>query len=112
SFVRSRSSAPARTMCSTGTSQLLDDFRDVLRAHRLAVAMVDRHDRAPAAAACTLDRPQRDEPVLGRLARPHAELLLERLDDLLRADQRARHVRADLDQMPADGLEVEHVVEG
>ena len=40
-----------------------------------------------------------------------AELALERLEHLLRADERARDVRADLDQVPADGLEVEHVVE-
>ena len=40
-----------------------------------------------------------------------AERLLERIDDALCADERAREVRADLDHVPPDGLEVEHVVE-
>ena len=42
--------------------------------HGLAVAVVDRDDRAPAAAAEALDRAQRDLAVVGRLARPDAEL--------------------------------------
>ena len=41
-----------------------------------------------------------------------AELALERLDHLLRARERARDVRADLDHASPDGLEVELVVEG
>ena len=40
-----------------------------------------------------------------------AELALEGLQHLLRPDERARDVRADLDHVPADGLQVEHVVE-
>src|SRR5207245_1867018 len=39
------------------------------------------------------------------------ERVLERLDDLLRAAQAAGKVRADLDRVGADGLEMEHVVE-
>ena len=50
-------------------------------------------------------------PSSGRPARAHAELRLERLEDLLRADERTGDVRADLDELTADGLEVEHVVE-
>src|SRR2546423_2034490 len=112
SFVRSRSSAPARTISLTGIAQLLDDSGHVLGAHRLAVAVVDDDHRAPPAAARALDRPQRDEAVLARLARPDAELLLERLHNLLRPDERARDVGADLDDVPAHRLQVEHVVEG
>src|SRR5437868_5770857 len=112
SFVRSRSSAPARTISLTGIAQLLDDSGHVLGAHRLAVAVVDDDDRPPPAAAGALDRPQRDEAVLARLARPDAELLLEGLHHLLRAHERARDVRADLDDVPAHRLQVEHVVEG
>src|SRR5919201_1686021 len=63
-------------------------------------------------AAGSLDRPQRHQAVLGRLARTHPELLLERLHHLLRADECARDVGADLHHMPAHRLQVEHVVEG
>src|SRR5919197_5043669 len=112
SFVRSRSSAPARTISLIGIAQLLDDSGHVLGAHRLAVAVVDDDDRPPPAAARALDRPQRDETAVARLARPDAELLLERLHHLLCAYQSARDVGADLDEVPPDGLQVEHVVEG
>ena len=49
--------------------------------------------------------------VVARLAGAQPSSLLERLDDALRADERAREVRADLDQVLPDRLEVEHVVE-
>src|SRR5438093_5043125 len=104
-------SAPARTTCCSGIAQPLDDARDVRRLDRLAVTVVDDDDGAPAAAAGALHRLQRDRAVLGRLARPYAELLLERLERLLRADQSARDVRAHLDEMRSHGLEVIHVVE-
>src|SRR5918911_3418378 len=112
SFVMSRSSTPARTISLTGIAQLLHDSGHVLGAHRLAIAVVDDDDRAPPAAARALDRPQRDEAVVARLARPDAELLLEGLHHLLRAHQSARDVGADLDDVPAHRLQVEHVVEG
>ncbi len=86
-------------------------MRHVLGLHRLAVAVVDGDDRAPAAAAVALDRAQRDLAVRRRLARLDAELALERLERRLRADERARDVRAHLDEVLADGLEVVHVVE-
>src|SRR5919198_6608947 len=101
SFVRSRSAAPSRTISLIGIAQLLDDSGHVLGAHGLAVAVVDDDHRPPAAAACALDRPQRDGAVLGRVARPHAELLFEGLHHLLRANQSARDVGADLDEVPA-----------
>src|SRR5437588_2521026 len=112
SFVRSRSDAPGGRIALIGIAQLLDDSGHVLGAHRLAVAVVDDDDRPPPAAAGALDRPQRHGAVLRRLAGPYAELLLERLQHLLRADERARDVGAELDEVPAHRLQVEHVVEG
>src|SRR5918996_3496075 len=112
SCFRSRSSAPARTICLTGTAQLLDDSGDVVRSHGLAVAVVDDDHRRPAAAPRALDRPQRDLAALGRLPRRDVELALERLEHLLGPDERAGDVRADLDEVPADRLQMEHVVEG
>ena len=72
---------PSRTSC--------DDRGNVLGPHGLAVAVVDRDDGAPAAAAGALDRAQGDLAVLGRLARAHAELALERLEHAA-ARRRAR----------------------
>ena len=94
---RGRSSARAQASAqlrrrSPGTSSAL---------HRLAVAVVDGDDRAPAAAARALDRAQRDLAVLRRLAGVDPELALERLEHLLRADERAGDVGADLDQCAA-----------
>src|SRR5438067_2100627 len=92
SLVRSRSFEPASTISRTPSAaiaQLLHDARHVLGPHGLAVAVVDRHDRAPAATAGALDEPQCDPAVRRRLARLDPELLLEGLDDLLRADERA-----------------------
>src|SRR5215204_5064476 len=113
SFVRSRSSAPWSTSsCSSAIAELRDDSRHVFGARRLAVAVVDDNDRRVAAASRALERPQRDPPAPARLAHRDAELLLERLHDLLGSDERARDVRADLDEVLADGSEVVHVVEG
>src|ERR671910_1618586 len=110
------SSPPCRTTnCSDATvglsSQFRDDRRHVGRRQPLAIAVVDRHDGAPAAPAGALDRPQRHLTVLRRLAGVDPEVVLERLEHLLRAHERARDVGADLDEMPADGLQVVHVVE-
>src|SRR6266571_698012 len=110
SCVRSRSSAPART--SSLAIELLHDPRHVLGLRRLAVAVIHDDDRRVAATAGALDRPQRDLAVLARLARRHAELSLERVDDPLRADERTRDTGADLDQVLAHRREVVHVVEG
>src|SRR5438105_39387 len=79
--------------------------------HGLAVAVVDDDDGRAPTAARALDRSQRDRAVLARLARRDPELRLERLDDALRADERARQIRAYLDDVPADRREVVHVVE-
>ena len=90
-------------------AQLGHDARHVVGLHVQPVAVVDRDDRRPAAAAEALDRAQRELVV--RLARRDAELALERLDHLLGALEPAGDVRADLDHVLADGLEPEHVVE-
>ena len=93
-------------------AELLDDRRHVLGSNRLAIAVVDGHDGGPAAAAGALDRAQRHLAVVGRLAGADAELRLERLQHLLGADERAGDVRADLDQVLPDRLQMVHVVEG
>src|SRR6266540_1258007 len=110
SCVRSRSSTWASRRSRLGT-ELLDQRGNVLGRDRLPVAPVDDGHRRVAAAAGALDRPERHLAVLRRLARGHGQLVLERLDDALRADQRTREVRADLDRVPPDRLQVVHVVE-
>src|SRR5207253_1229516 len=57
------------------------------------------------------DRAEGDRSVFGRLARRDAELRRERIDDALCAGERARQVRAHLDEVRTDWLEVIHVVE-
>src|SRR3954447_16377907 len=108
--VRSRSSTWAR-ISSPAATHTSDDPRDLLRCDELVVALVDGDDGRTAAPAEALDRPERDLAVVRRLSGPHAELLRERVDDVLRAGERAGQVRADLDHVPPDGLQVEHVVE-
>src|SRR4051812_33500704 len=98
-------------MLRAGT-ELLQDRGHVLGPDAVAVAVVDDDDPRVAAAAEALDRAEGDRAVLCRLAGAHAELLLERVDDALRADQRAGEVRAHLDEVLADRGQVVHVVEG
>src|SRR5690349_463904 len=93
-------------------TELPRDLGHVLRLDVVPVAVVDRDDGGVAAAAEALDRTEGDLAVVGRLARRDAELGLERVDDLLGARERAGEVRADLDRVPSDGRQVEHVVEG
>src|SRR5437773_4805750 len=97
---------------ASATPQSLHDCGDVCWAHVRSVLMVDRDDRRPAAAAEAFDGPQRHLVVTGRPTCGYAQLVLEALEDLLRADERTGDVRADLDEMPAGGLAAEHVVEG
>src|SRR2546423_1295183 len=97
---------------SAATAQLPDDLLYVVRHHVRSVTLVDRHDGRPATAAEAFDGPQRHLAVVGRLPGAHVQLALEAFQHLLRTDECAGDVRADLDQMPADGTEVEHVVEG
>src|SRR5436190_4612989 len=108
SFVRSRSRASARTS-SVATTQLLHDLRHVLGLHVRAVVMVDGDDRRPAAAPQAFDRPQRHLSVGRRLAGGDPELLLEALEHLLGADERTRDVRAHLDHVPPNRLQMEHL---
>src|SRR5260370_22313454 len=92
-------------------AQLPDDHGDVARSHRLAKAVVDGDDRRRRAATEALHCAERDLAVGRRLAGSDTELALERLEHCLRVDEAAADVRADLDDMLPDGLEVEHVVE-
>src|SRR2546427_1131586 len=96
---------------SLATAELLHDCGHVLGLDVRPVVMVDGDDDGPPTAAETLDRPQRDLAVLCGVTRADAELLLEPLEHLLSADESARDVRAHLHHVPADWLEVEHVVE-
>src|SRR6187551_2520317 len=97
---------------SLAIAQLLHDRGHVVGLHVRPVVVVDRDDRRPTAATEALDRPQRDLAVLSRLTCADAQLLLEALEHLLCAYERARDVCAHLDHVAADRLEVEHVVEG
>src|SRR5581483_1133758 len=110
SLVRSRSSAPLSRASSSATD-LLDDRLRVLGPDVVTVPGVHGDHRRVAAPAEALDGAERDLAVLGRLAGLHAERGLERLDHALSADERTGQVRADLDHVPPDGLQVEHVVE-
>ena len=95
------------------TAQLLHDRRHVVRLHVRGGS--GRRPRRPSPSRSrrgTRSSRSVDLAVLGRLAGAAAELVLERLEHALRADERARDVRADLDDVLADRLEVEHVVEG
>src|SRR5262249_37523137 len=111
SFVRSCSSVPARSI-ALAPPDGIHDRGHILRLDVLPVAVVDADDGRVATAAEAFERAECDLAVVRRLARAHAELGLERVDDVLRTVERARDVRAHLDQVPPDGREVEHVVEG
>src|SRR5262249_41895222 len=100
SFVRSCSSVPARSI-ALGPTDGLHDRGHIRRLDVLPVTVVDADDGGVAAAAEALDGAECDLAVVSRLARAHAELRLEGVDDALRAAERAREVRADLDQVPA-----------
>ena len=69
--------------------------------------VVHRDDGRPTAAAEALDGAERDPAVFGRLSDVDPELARERLDDLLRSRDGARDVRANLDGVTADGLDIE-----
>src|SRR5215207_3974895 len=111
SRVRSRTSAPVRTVSSAAT-QLLHEPGHVLRPRRLPVPVVDDDDWGIAAAACAFDQPKRDLAVVRRLAGRDPELELERIDDLLGTRERAGEIGADLDEVSPDRREVVHVVKG
>src|SRR3954471_20715622 len=93
------------------TSELLDDRRDVVGLDVRPVVVVDGDDRRPTATAEALDGAERHLSVPGGLAGATTELGLERLHDLLRADDGAGDVRTHLDEMLAHRCEVELVVE-
>src|SRR5260221_14604127 len=78
----------------------------------LVEIVVDLDDRRVDAGAEALDFGEREFAVRGGLADADAEFLAACLDDLVGAAQPARRRRADLEEMLADRLEVEHRVEG
>src|SRR5689334_10200032 len=94
------STAPPRTSAGSALAaiaQLLDDRWDVVRLHRLPVAMVDGDGGRGGTGAEALDRAQRDLAVRSRLTGHDVELALERLEHGLCVDEAAADVRAYLD---------------
>ena len=89
-------SSPSR-ICSTTVGDLAD-------LDRADVGAVDRHHRRDVARAEALELAQVD-------ARVVADLVEERLVELVGAAQRARDVRADVDVVLADRVGEQHVVE-
>ena len=96
---------------SWGGSQLADQRCDVLCLEVLLVLLVNRDDGAPAAAAETLDAAQGDLAIGGRSRCDDAKLLLECAQHDVGANEGTGEIRADLDDVVADGLQEEHVVE-
>src|SRR5436190_1105656 len=91
--------------------QFGDQRAHLARLEELAEAVVHRNGRRGAAATETLDGAQRELPVVARAPGLAAELTFELVEHGARAVECAGHVRADLDQVLAGGLQMEHVVE-
>src|SRR5690606_3478470 len=92
--------------------QRIEDLIDLLRREVLVVDVVHHHHRsADARREALLLTFQIDAAVRRALAGLDAELALDMRDDLVRAAQHARDVRAHRDVMPPDRLRLEHRVE-
>ena len=81
------------------------------RRDAIAVAVVDLQARRLGARCLALGVLQREQPVGRRAAGLDAELLLGVVHQFFGAQQRARHRGADVDEVLADRLELEHLVE-
>ena len=77
----------------------------------VAVAVVDLQARRLGARGLALGVLERDQPVGGRAAGLDAEAVLGVVHQLVGAQQHARHRPADVDEVLADRLELEHLVE-
>src|SRR3989304_6052030 len=98
--------------CVSSSRELVEDPVDRLDRQVLVVLVVDLHHRRRAAGAQALHLRQGELPVRGRLPGPDAELLRYVLDQMLRPEEGARDVPADLHVVLSHGLPVEHRVEG
>src|SRR5438094_172093 len=90
-----------------------DQGVDRLGRQVVVVAVVEPHHRRELAGAEALDLFEAEEPVRRNLVRaPDSDRLLDVVDDLVRAAQRAAEVCADIEAVLAHGLEVKQGVEG
>src|SRR5919201_1913845 len=90
-----------------------DERVDLLRRQVVVVAVVQPHHRRVLARSEALDLLIAEKPVGGDLVRAlDADRALHVRDDLVRAPQRAAEVRADVQAVLADRIEVEQRVEG
>src|SRR3546814_1323650 len=92
--------------------RISDWSSDVCSSDLLVVEVVDLRHRRVGAGAEALDLDDREQPVGGHLAQADAELLLAGLGDAVRAAQPAGRGAANLDEVLADRLHVEHRIEG
>ena len=92
-------------------AQVVEELVELLGRDAIAVAVVDLQARRLGTRRLALGVLERDQAVWCRPARPDAERLLGMVHQLGRAHQRARHRLADVDEVLADGLELEHLVE-
>ncbi len=92
--------------------QLGHDASATLDVDPVEELVVDRHHRGVVARGQALGVLQRDGAVRGRLVVPDAEVLRERLEDVVAAEYLAHGVGADADQPVAGGPALVHRVEG
>ncbi len=92
-------------------AQVVDEPVEHLVGHAEPVAVVDLQRRRLGARRLALGVGEGDQPVGRGAAGLDAQLLLGVVHQVVRAEQRARHRVADVDQVLADRLELEHLVE-
>ena len=90
---------------------VVEQLVEVLGAQVLVVQLVDLHHRRVAAGAQALDLQPAEHPVVAHLAHG-ADTPLQHGFDIVRSGQHAGRRAAQLDEVAADRLEVEHRVEG
>ena len=91
--------------------QVVDEHVDLVVGDAVEVAVVDLQARGLGAGRDALDVLERELPVGRRVAGLDAQAVLEVVQQLLAAEQHARDVRAHVDDVVADGLALEHLVE-
>ena len=96
---------------ATGT-QVLDEAIEAVRAERPEKAMVHLYTRSLVAPGEALGLLQGELAVSSRLADRDPERGLGKVEHLVGAGEHAGDVGADAEHVPADGLGVEHVIEG
>ena len=92
-------------------AQVVEEPVDVVVRDAVAVAVVDLQARRLGARGLALGVLERDEAVGRGAAGPDAEVLLGVVHQLVGAEQQARHRLADVHDVLAHRLELEHLVE-